>query len=136
VYGYTVEADRWNELPSGDIPLRKPDLTETIDPDTENPITISDTDRATKAFIEGIPNLSTGDLQRNPKSGRLEPSSNKTTLFFIGRFIYESIGKRREKQFCFYIAGVSPSDKRFQIEAKPPVDPNYTFLMCPKWNSD
>lgn len=137
VYGIATDSYRWRGLPDGDIPLTVTDISIPLQVDVPIEQAIFEQEPITQEIIDGIPTLT--DLRQSPNNLKpgiaLNPTPLKATIYFIGKLVYDSIGRRQEDTFCIYLIRSNESSaKEFGI---PPVpgDPNFIFMKCPKWNT-
>ncbi|HEY6765000.1 MAG TPA: hypothetical protein VI386_09520, partial [Candidatus Sulfotelmatobacter sp.] len=133
IYGIEVSAMSSNQLPNGDIPLIVRNVSTPIETGVSVSQTIIDRTIPDQNFIKNIP---TGaGLTQSSVTHHIEDPTQTPTAFFYGRLIYESLGKRREQQFCFFLMQV---DDAYKALAPPKdstdTDPRFDFINCSKWN--
>ena len=136
VYGIVTATHRWRGMPAGDMPINDPDVSTPLEPSIPVEQHMFEEPTVTQDFIDGMPTMA--DLQKNP----LNPTTPSTilaaptqlTTYFIGKLLYDSIGGRRGKQFCFYMIRSDEASRKVNF---PQItgDPNYIFSSCPKWNT-
>jgi hypothetical protein len=137
IYGVRTDTQRWQGMPVGDMPVAEPDVTTPLEPDVLIKNAMIEIPTVTQEYIDGLPTLA--DIARNPLNGTSRTNTvlapNKLTTYFFGKLIYESIGPKRELDFCFYIAR---SGEDTQALALPSVtgDSGFIFSSCPRWNGE
>ena len=132
IYGLEVAAIDGYQLPDGDIPLAVKDVSVPLQPDVRVDQSIVDQTIADQAFIDNLPVPS--ELTRDPSTHHAQEPTKKPTIFFFGRLIYESLGKRREQQFCFFVIRSDATWKEMRPPKIPSGDPDIDFIACSKWN--
>jgi hypothetical protein len=143
VYGISVEVFRWSGLPGGDIPLREPIVSLPLEPDApsvDNKMGLDDP-VMTQEFIDGLPTIN--DIgnnfvkQSHPGDASSALDSPKPTLYYVGRLIYESVGVRRELDFCYFVLRMDAATQSHYFPSTGGIgDSNFRLLSCPKWNGE
>jgi hypothetical protein len=131
IYGFKTEAHRWKTLPDGDMPIVVDDISKSIEAGGEDYESVFDIDFPDRAFIDELPTID--DLTWNAKTGDREPPSRTLTVFFIGKIVYDSMGKRREREFCNLVVRQRVPNE-LHIGGPKFTDPNFFLSACPKWN--
>jgi hypothetical protein len=129
VYGIETIAFRWATMPN-DIPIEAPSPNVVMEPSKPTMQTIFDTQTASEEFIYSIPHIR--ELTVNPATRHLEPPLPRPTLFFVGRLVYDSLGIRTEKHFCFFMVYADDLSTRITM---PKTDSRFVLMNCPKWNT-
>lgn len=140
VYGFDGRAFRWTDMPKGDIPFAAPDPNTLVEPSVPASIPMaaiivdSSLPLPSDDFLYEIPRFPK-DMTQNPVTRSQGPPFKYPSLFFVARVVYESLGRRTEKQMCKFMVR---TDKPAVVDSALTVaktDGEFGFYDCPKWNT-
>ncbi len=116
-YGVSVGVHRWIALPEDPNLIATPVPDKVMEPDAPMDAAIFDDVLPTQGYLDDL-----------PRAEVYGPPTHLTT-YFLGRVIYESLGRSYENDFCVYL--VRRSTNPFATDLPEDFgDPNYMFMKC------